>query len=97
MYMLIIFYGLISINCYRILFHAYKFRNVTPMTGGITDGQEHRLIPHARFLEGFLPPRIPVYRVMGMLSPPRFIKVPILNYFFTIITVTTPFPLPAVT
>lgn len=67
------------------------------MAGGIADGEEHRLILGFGFLEGFLPPRVPVDRVVSVLSPPRFIKVPILSYFFTIITVTTPFPLPAVT
>jgi hypothetical protein len=43
------------------------FVNMAPMAGGIPDGQKHGLIFHACFFKGFISPRKPVHRVVGVL------------------------------
>jgi hypothetical protein len=41
------------------------------MTGGITDGEEDRLVFFFGFLKRFLAPGIPVYRIPGVLQEVR--------------------------
>jgi len=42
--------------------------DVAPVTGGIADAEEDRLVLPAGFLEGGRSPGIPVHRVAGMLA-----------------------------
>ena len=46
---------------------------MTPVAGGIADGEKHGLILHARFLERFFAPRVPIHGVMGVLKKVLFV------------------------
>src|SRR3990172_10645374 len=45
--------------------------DVTPVAGGIADGEEYRLFLSFGPLECFRAPRIPVHRIIGMLQQIR--------------------------
>ena len=44
---------------------------MTPVTGGVADGQEDELVALPGSREGLLPPRVPVDRVASMLPQVR--------------------------
>jgi hypothetical protein len=41
---------------------------MTPMAGGVTDGEEDRLVFLFRFFKGLIAPREPIDRIIGMLE-----------------------------
>jgi hypothetical protein len=53
------------------IFKAFAFHHMAPMAGSITDAYEDRLVFIPCFLQSFLTPGKPVYRVMGMLQKIR--------------------------
>jgi hypothetical protein len=50
---------------------GFAFHNVTPVTGGVANGEEDRLVFLPGPGQGFLTPGIPVNRVSGMLQQIR--------------------------
>jgi hypothetical protein len=48
---------------------------MAPVTGGIPDAEEDRFVFPAGFFERGFPPRIPVYRITGVLKEVRGIFV----------------------
>ena len=51
-----------------LVFEGLALHHVAPVTGGITDGEEYRLIFFAGFLARFLAPRIPIHGIVGVLQ-----------------------------
>jgi hypothetical protein len=45
--------------------------DMAPMAGGISDRKKNRLFFIFSFLESLISPRIPVYRIVGMLKKIR--------------------------
>ncbi len=58
----------VELVCDFFIFEALMRHHMAPMAGGIADGEKHGFILRARFFEGFVAPRIPVYRVMSVLK-----------------------------
>ncbi|MCG3771005.1 MAG: hypothetical protein JW384_02185 [Nitrosomonadaceae bacterium] len=54
-----------------LIFERFALHDVTPVASGIADGKEYRLILICGLDERFLPPRIPIDRVVGMLQQIR--------------------------
>jgi len=50
------------------VFERFVRHDMTPMTGGVSDAQEDGLIFHPGFGQRFFSPRMPVYRVVGVLE-----------------------------
>ena len=51
-----------------VVLEGLAFHHMTPVASGVADGEENRFVHRSGAVEGFLPPRIPVYRVVGMLE-----------------------------
>ena len=60
----------VSIHQLRHLavFEGLPFHDLTPVTRGVTDGEEDRFVLLFRFFEGRLGPGIPVHGIIGMLQ-----------------------------
>src|SRR5690606_6643944 len=53
------------------IFKGLPLHHVTPVAGGIADGQEDRLFLPLRLFKGLFAPGIPVHRIVGMLQKIR--------------------------
>ncbi len=52
----------------RFVFERFPFHDVTPMAGAISDREQDRAIQLVSPLEGFVPPRVPVHRILAVLK-----------------------------
>ena len=57
-----------SQNAYFSVFISVQFIYMAPVAGGIADTKEDRLVFSLGFLKSLITPRIPIYRVMGVLQ-----------------------------
>src|SRR4051812_49204652 len=57
--------------CYLLILKTTMLHNMAPMTGGITNADEHQLVFAFSFFQGLFIPGKPVYRVVCMLQQVR--------------------------